>query len=191
MGRSVNRRLLSSGTGSGTLEWNEVSSAIGIEAYPPNKGSVYHDGCRTGDAGARGSRQGTTQENVSLQWSAGAAVWRGDRRNEAGWSCYCWLLGSRPDSEFSESKLAKMLEQVERMIHDAPERTKYAMNQFIYTVATSYVPLHDKAVATAKAVGPVEVRSDKGESKLLQAVDHIQKMVEKGKLGFKRKHVRC
>jgi 3-methyladenine DNA glycosylase AlkD len=126
-------------------------------------------------------------QDVADKWIASGE----DLRMSAGWSCYCWLLGSRPDSEFSENKLTKMLEHVENTIHDAPERTKYSMNNFIYTVATSYLPLHDKAVATAKAVCPVEVKSGTGKSKLLNAVENIQKYVERGKLGFKRKHVRC
>lgn len=109
----------------------------------------------------------------------------------AGWSCYCWLLGNRPDVEFSESKLANMLEIVRNTIHDSPERTKYAMNNFIYTVGVSYLPLHNKAVETAMAVGPVEVNRDKPKSKFLLASDNIQKTLDKGKIGFKRKYVRC
>ncbi|MEC0268176.1 DNA alkylation repair protein [Paenibacillus anseongense] len=105
----------------------------------------------------------------------------------AGWSCYCWLLGNRRDSEFDESKLAEMLERVKNTIHDAPERTKYAMNNFIYTVGVSYLPLHAMAVETAKAVGPVDVQRNKS----LNAADRIQKEVEKGRIGFKRKYVRC
>ena len=112
-------------------------------------------------------------------------------RMSAGWCCYCWLLGNRPDSEFSETKIAKMLDQVEKTIHDSPERAKYAMNQFIYTVGISYVPLNDKAVETAKAVGLVEVNRDKKKSSLLLASEKIQKEVDKGRLGFKRKYVRC
>lgn len=112
-------------------------------------------------------------------------------RMSAGWSCYCWLLGNRPDSEFSESKIANMLENVENAIHDSPERTKYAMNNFIYTVGISYLPLHDKAVETAKVVGPVEVKRDKKKSSFLLASERIQKEVDKGQLGFKRKYVRC
>lgn len=81
-------------------------------------------------------------------------------RMSAGWSCYCWLLGNRPDVEFSESKLANMLDQVKETIHESPDRTKSAMTNFIYTVAISYLPLHDKAVETAKAVGPVEIKRD-------------------------------
>ncbi|NQF16688.1 DNA alkylation repair protein [Brevibacillus sp. HB1.3] len=126
-------------------------------------------------------------QEVADQWITSGE----ELRMSAGWSCYCWLLGNRPDHEFSETKLTNMLETVKKTIHDAPERTKYAMNQFIYTVGTSYLPLHDKAVEIAKEVGPVEVQQDKAKSKFLNAFDQIQKAVSKGQLGFKRKHVRC
>ncbi|WP_445480420.1 DNA alkylation repair protein [Lysinibacillus irui] len=109
----------------------------------------------------------------------------------AGWSCYCWLLGNRKDNEFSESKLANMLEVVKTTIHDAPERTKSAMNNFLYTVAISYVPLHDLAVETALAIGPVEMKRDNKKSTILHAYENIQKEVERGRVGFKRKYVRC
>ncbi|MDF2606890.1 MAG: alkylation repair protein [Bacillales bacterium] len=105
----------------------------------------------------------------------------------AGWSCYCWLLGNRPDSEFSDSKIENLLTYVKNTIHESPERTKYAMNQFIYTVGISYLPLHEKAVEIAKEVGPVEV----SQGKKLLALDRIQKEIDRKKLGFKRKYVRC
>ncbi|NWQ42764.1 DNA alkylation repair protein [Bacillus sp. EB106-08-02-XG196] len=112
-------------------------------------------------------------------------------RMSAGWSCYCWLLGNRPDSEFSASKLASMLDQVERTIHDSPDRTKSAMNNFIYTVAISYLPLHEKAIETAKAVGPVDMNRGKKKPSILLASENIHKELDRGKLGFKRKYVRC
>ncbi|MGE7274098.1 DNA alkylation repair protein [Brevibacillus panacihumi] len=126
-------------------------------------------------------------QEVADRWIASGE----ELRMSAGWSCYCWLLGNRPDGEFSENKIAGMLDLVERTINDAPERAKYAMNLFIYTVGVSYLPLHDKAVETAKAVGPVEVKRDKTKSKLIHAFENIQKAVDKNQLGFKRKYVRC
>ncbi|MBW5445796.1 DNA alkylation repair protein [Cohnella sp. CFH 77786] len=123
-------------------------------------------------------------QEVADKWIASGE----ELRMSAGWSCYCWLLGSRPDGDFTESKLAGMLEMVNNTIHDSPERTKYAMNQFIYTVAVSYVPLHDQAVETAKAVGRVEVKQGK---KFLNASENIQKALDRKQLGFKRKYVRC
>ncbi|MDN4068805.1 DNA alkylation repair protein [Paenibacillus vini] len=126
-------------------------------------------------------------QDVADKWIASGE----ELRMSGGWSCYCWLLGNRPDSEFAEDKISAMLDMVKSRIHDAPERTKYAMNNFIYTVAVSYMPLHDQAVETAKAVGPVEVNKDKTKSKFLNASDNIQKAVDKQQLGFKRRHVRC
>lgn len=126
-------------------------------------------------------------QEVADKWIASGE----ELRMSAGWSCYCWLLGNRPDDEFADSKIADMLEVVKNTIHDSPERTKYAMNNFLYTVAVSYSPLHDKACETAKSVGQLEVNEDKANSKFLHAYENIQKAVEKGRVGFKRKHVRC
>ncbi|KAF0822402.1 DNA alkylation repair protein [Cytobacillus firmus] len=112
-------------------------------------------------------------------------------RMSGGWSCYCWLLGNRPDTEFSEAKLAKMLDKVKDTIHNSPERTKSAMNNFVYTVGVSYLPLHEKALEIAKAIGPVEMKRDKKKSTILQASENIQKEADRGRIGFKRKYVRC
>ncbi|SIR76903.1 3-methyladenine DNA glycosylase AlkD [Peribacillus simplex] len=126
-------------------------------------------------------------QEVSDKWIASGE----DLRMSAGWSCYCWLLGNRLDVEFSESKISNMLDNVKNTIHDSPERTKSAMNNFLYTVGISYLPLHEKAVETAKAIGIVEVKRDKKKSSFLNAYESIQKEVDKGRLGFKRKYVRC
>lgn len=126
-------------------------------------------------------------QDVADKWIASGE----ELRMSAGWSCYCWLLGNRKDSEFSTSKISSMLNQVENTIHDSPDRTKSAMNNFIYTVGIHYLPLHEKAVETAKAVGPVEIKRDKKKSSILLASDTIQKEIDRGRLGFKRKYVRC
>ena len=126
-------------------------------------------------------------QNVSDKWIASGE----ELRMSAGWSCYCWLLGNRKDGEFDPSKIASMLDQVEKTIHDSPVRTKSSMNNFVYTVGISYVPLHDKAVETAEAVGPVELKRDNKKSSILLASETIQKGIDRGQLGFKRKYVRC
>lgn len=126
-------------------------------------------------------------QNVADKWILSGE----ELRMSAGYSCYCWMLGNRPDEQFSIDKIADMLETVKHTIHDAPERTKYAMNNFLYTVAVSYLPLHDKACETAKTVGPVEVNTNNSKSKSINAYDNIQKAIDKRRIGFKRKHVRC
>ncbi|WP_090908734.1 DNA alkylation repair protein [Paenibacillus sp. cl141a] len=126
-------------------------------------------------------------QTVADKWIASGE----ELKMSAGWSCYCWLLGNRADTAFDTIKIESMLEQVKDTIHDSPERTKSAMNNFIYTVGVSYLPSHDKAVEIAKAVGPVEIKRDKKKSSILLASDNIQKEIERGKIGFKRKYVRC
>jgi 3-methyladenine DNA glycosylase AlkD len=126
-------------------------------------------------------------QGVADKWIASGE----ELRMSAGWSCYCWLLGNRQDNEFSESKISDMLDIVKNTIHDSPERTKSAMNNFLNTVGISFMPLNEKAIETAKAVGIVEVKRDKKKSSFLNAYESIQKEMDRGKLGFKRKYVRC
>lgn len=134
----------------------------------------------------------TLSESTIAQEVANKWIQSGEElRMSAGWSCYCWLLGNRKDVEFSESKISDMLDYVERTIHESPERTKSAMNNFIYTVGISYVPLHEKAIATARAVGIVEMKRENKQNSYLNAYESIQKELDRGKLGFKRKYVRC
>ncbi len=126
-------------------------------------------------------------QQVADKWIASGE----ELRMSAGWSCYCWLLGNRKDIEFSKDNITTMLENVKNSIHDSPERTKSAMNNFLTTVGVSYIPLHDMALATAKAVGLVELKKDNKKSSFLHAYESIQKEVDKGRIGFKRKYVRC
>lgn len=126
-------------------------------------------------------------QEVADKWIASGE----ELRMSAGWSCYCWLLGNRQDVEFSQSKISNMLDSVKNAIHNSPERMKSAMNNFLYTVGTSYLPLHEKAVETAKTIGTVEIQRDNKKSSFLNAYESIQKEVDKGRIGFKRKNVRC
>lgn len=126
-------------------------------------------------------------QEVADNWIASGQ----ELKMSAGWSCYCWLLGNRPDTEFEESKISSMLDTVEKTIHDFPERTKSAMNNFLYTVGISYMPLSGKAVETSRKIGIVEMKRDNKKSNFLNARENIQKELDKGKLGFKRKYVRC
>lgn len=109
----------------------------------------------------------------------------------AGWSCYNWLLGSRKDSEFNKDKLLAMLNRVRDTIHSQPNRTKYSMNNFIMTVGISFLPLHEEAKKIAEEVGTVEVFNGKKLCQAEVAIEYIQKAADKGRLGFKRKNVRC
>lgn len=109
----------------------------------------------------------------------------------AGWACYEWLLGWRPDDAFDGEKLNTMLERVVSSIHSQPDKTRHAMNNFVIAVGVSYRPLHDEAVKAAEAMGKIVLPAAKGECALASALEAIQKAKVKGQLGFKRRAVRC
>ena len=112
-------------------------------------------------------------------------------RMSAGWACYEWLLGSRPDSEFDAEKLTKMLDIAANTIHNQPNRTRYSMNNFVIAVGVSYLPLHEEALKVAEKIGKVTVSTEKGACSVRLATDAILTAKEKNRLGFKRKNVRC
>ena len=65
------------------------------------------------------------------------------------------------------------------------------MNNFVMTVGVSYKPLHEEALQIAKEIGPVQIHREGKKPGVLHAYEEIQKQVEKNRIGFKRKYVRC
>lgn len=126
-------------------------------------------------------------QQVSDKWIASDE----DLKMSAGWHCYCWLLGNRKDDEFSEEKLMDMLKYVKQNIHQAQPRTQVAMNNFVMTVGVSFKPLHEEALQIANEIGPIEVQREGKKPGILHAALEIEKQIEKGRIGFKRKYVRC
>ncbi|MDR2466902.1 MAG: DNA alkylation repair protein [Prevotellaceae bacterium] len=112
-------------------------------------------------------------------------------RMSAGWACYEWLLGSRPDSEFDPAKIKAMLDEVAAVVHSSPNRARYSMNGFVIAVGVSYLPLHEEALRTAEKIGAVTVVSEKGKCSVPLAEAAILKARDKSRLGFKRRGVRC
>lgn len=126
-------------------------------------------------------------EQVATSW-----ITTGDElRMSAGWSCYCWLLGNQKDAFFDEAVLRSMLQRVRDTIHSQPERAQIAMMQFVKAVAISYAPLHEEATQLALQLGDVVVEREGKKQLILNAYPEIEKAIEKGRIGFKRKHVRC
>ncbi len=108
----------------------------------------------------------------------------------AGYNCYGWLIGNRRDVEFEKDKLNKMLEVIEKTIHDQPKRAKFAMNSLVGAIGISYLPLHEKAISVANNIKEAEEALG-NEKCVLTAAATIQQAISKGRVGFKRKNVRC
>lgn len=109
----------------------------------------------------------------------------------AGWACYEWMLGSLKDEEFERRKLLEMLQKVEISIHKQPLSVAYAMNQFLIALGTSYLPLHEQALKTARLIGEIDVAMGISLPRTISAYKQIQKASDTDRLGYKRKSIRC
>jgi len=134
----------------------------------------------------------TLAESDLAQSVANRWIRSGDEnRAAAGWACYQWLLGWRPDSYFAPETVRELMAFAAETIHESSPRIKRTMNSFIVAVGVSYAPLHDEALKTARDIGVVEVVSNGSAKPLGSASDQILIAAEKGKIGFKRRAVRC
>ncbi len=85
---------------------------------------------------------------------------RGEWTLTAGWNLVTNLamVDDSLDDAFFEDRLA----EIERIIHTAPNRARYAMNNTLINIGIRNKNLEKKAIAAAKRIGKVEV--DHGET---------------------------
>ena len=108
-----------------------------------------------------------------------------------GWCTYSGVLAMSPDEALDHAEIQALLKQVESTIHQAPNRVRYAMNNFVISVG-SYVPkLLKKAQESAKAIGKVDVNVGNTACKVPSASEYIAKIVSMGRVGKKRKTMKC
>ena len=112
-------------------------------------------------------------------------------KQSAGWSCYCWMLGNRKDERFQIEDIQNKLTLVKETIHANLPRVQIAMNYFVETVGISFKPLHSQALETARAIGEVKVEKNDGKVAVINSFQNIEKQIEKERIGFKRRYVRC
>jgi len=109
----------------------------------------------------------------------------------AGWATISALVSLKPDDELDFAALTALLDKVEKTIHTSPNRVRGAMNNFIISVGSYVAPLSEKAIAVAKAIGPVTVIKEGTACKTPAAVEYIEKAKSRGSLGKKKKTVKC
>ncbi len=109
----------------------------------------------------------------------------------AGWATLSALVSLKPDDELDIAALTALLDRVEKTIHTSPNRVRGAMNNFIISVGSYVVPLSEKAIVAAKAIGPVTVIKEGTACKTPAAAEYIEKAKSRGSLGKKKKTVKC
>jgi 3-methyladenine DNA glycosylase AlkD len=109
----------------------------------------------------------------------------------AGWTTLSCIVALKPDSDLDLAELKRLLAHVQKSIHEAPNKVRYAMNGFVISLATYVKPLSDAAIAAAKKIGKVTCDMGNTACEVPYAPDYIEKARARGNIGKKRKTVKC
>ena len=109
----------------------------------------------------------------------------------AGWCTYGGLLALKPDAELNLAEVEDLLNSVAKQIHKAPNRVRQTMNLYVISVGGYVKPLLAKAKAAARQIGAVTVDMGETACKVPDALAYIEKIESMGRIGKKRKTMRC
>jgi hypothetical protein len=113
-----------------------------------------------------------------------------DLTASGGWSCWTWLVGWKTDGEFEVERMRKLLQRAQQDIALRGGRARIAIRNFIIAAGISYKPLHHEALAVAEAADGAALGYD--DAKCFSGIAKaIRAEAERGRVGFKRRNVRC
>jgi 3-methyladenine DNA glycosylase AlkD len=124
---------------------------------------------------------------LALQWMAS----KKENVAAAGWCTYAGLLATKQDAHLDLPEIERLLDRVTKEIGSAQNRVRYTMNSFVISVGSHVKPLLKKAKAAAAQMGDVSVDMGDTSCKVPLATAYIAKAEASGKLGKKRKTIRC
>lgn len=109
----------------------------------------------------------------------------------SGWCTYAGLLSIKPDNDLDLKEIEGLLTRVTNEIGAAPNRVKMTMNNFVIAVGAYVRPLLKEVKAAAKQLGAVKVDVGDTACKVPLAIAYIKKIEKAGRVGKKRKSLRC
>lgn len=109
----------------------------------------------------------------------------------AAYSTYSNYISIMPNEDLDLKEIHDLMIDIKKNIHKERNRIKYTMNNFIICVG-SYIPeLTEEALDIAEAIGTVSVHMGNTSCKVPNAIESINTVMEKERLGKKRKKARC
>jgi 3-methyladenine DNA glycosylase AlkD len=109
----------------------------------------------------------------------------------SGWNTYAGNVAMKPDEELDLAEITQLLDRVINEIDAAPNRVRYTMNGFVIAVGAYVKPLLKQAKAAAKKIGAVKVDVGDTACKVPLASAYIEKIETAGRVGKKRKTIKC
>jgi 3-methyladenine DNA glycosylase AlkD len=124
---------------------------------------------------------------LALQWMKS----KKERVACSGWCTYSGLLATKPDEALDLAEIKNLLGTVVKGIKSAQNRVRYTMNGFVIAVASYVKPLLKEAKAAARQIGEVSVDVGETACNVPLATAYIEKIEVAGRIGKKRKTIRC
>jgi 3-methyladenine DNA glycosylase AlkD len=125
--------------------------------------------------------------DLALQWIQSVK----EHVAAAGWCTLSGLVSTRPDESLDLKEIESLLATVVKGIDGAQNRVRYTMNGFVISVGSYVEPLLKAAYAAANKIGAVKVEMGETACKVPLATEYIQKVEAVGRVGQKRRTIRC
>ena len=110
---------------------------------------------------------------------------------KAGWATLGSVVSVKDDIQLDLAALKRLLQRVQKTIHQAPDVVRSQMNSFVIEVGSYVKPLTDTAIQTAEKIGPVTADLGNNSCRVPFAPDYIRKVQKRGTIGKKRKTAKC
>lgn len=109
----------------------------------------------------------------------------------AGWFAYASVLAIKPNHELDQEEIRSLLQFITDNINDAPNRVRYAMNNFVIAAGLFVPVLTEECKVYGDMIGNVEVDMGETSCKVPNAREYIEKVEARGTIGKKRKRAVC
>jgi hypothetical protein len=109
----------------------------------------------------------------------------------SGWCTFSGLVATKPDDALDLAEIESLLGTVVKGIKSAQNRERYTMNGFVIAVGSYVKPLSKQAKAAARQIGAVSVDVGETACSVPVASAYIEKIEASGRVGKKRKTIRC
>ncbi len=109
----------------------------------------------------------------------------------AGWATLGCLVSIIDDEHLDLAAFKRLLQRVQKTIHQEPDEVRYQMNAFVISVGSYVKPLTDFATEIATKIGPVTADLGNNACQVPFAPDYIDKVRQRGTIGKKRKSAKC
>ena len=109
----------------------------------------------------------------------------------SGWCTWSGLVATRSDDTLDLAELEDRLAFIVSHIQSAKNRVRLTMNGFVIAVGTYVKPLLSSARSAAEKINLIAVDMGDTACKVRFAIDAIAKVESAGKVGQKKKTIRC